>query len=69
MRSAYSETVARNGVLEYNIAAVGEWITLTFARDSTAVDHEQIEINLASQEADLQLEDKYLSMVERGEGI
>jgi hypothetical protein len=71
VKSAFSETITRNGIIEYNLVGITDQITLVFARDESAaaIELEDVDFKLATQAEDLQLEDHVLEMIKRGEGV
>ena len=69
VKSAFSETTTRNGIIEYNVVGITREVTLIFARDETPVDLGEIDLKFNSQVEDMQLEDEVLAMAQRGEGV
>ncbi len=69
VRSAFSETTTRTGVLEYNVAGSAQAVTLVFARDDAAIELAEVDLRMSAQAEELQLEDRLLEMVKRGENV
>jgi len=68
VKSCFSETLTKTGKIEYNVVAVTRTVKLIFAKDPAVVDVEEIEVKLQQIE-DIQLEDRLLDRVNKGEAI